>query len=922
MMNATIRSSVALSVAFAAFGLLAAERFSGRPGARFALSQARCTGQWNCVVDPGPRMSYTTGDAMPNEKTGLWNFSFGESANGVTPGINGTLRTTFRSDGKVACDYTLTATKPEPVRDFYFSLSLPNQHYAGGRIVADGREFPLAVEWESGKTPGRPVVGSFVRTDVYDRKGILCLSLEFPVPTQVSLCDSRSWGSSGFDLRLPLGALATFVKGETRTYSFVLSAPGGLKDSFVKRVVESGKDWTPFRFDKEVLADSACDFSSQLPLDAPAGKHGWIVAKGEDFEFENLPGVRQRFYGNNISWSVPQSTRERSAKLAREFVRSGYNAMRLHYWDIMMTDGVPDGTTIPEERLRAFDGFMKEIIDAGIYVTTDLYTSRRVPYRTIGIDRKGFVPMDEFKERLLVCEAAVKNLEDYVRQLLTHRNVHTGRDYAHEPALAWYCIVNEGNPGNFGFTYAKDIPEFRTEWKEWLKGKKAADPASADIPEDFPKSASSLDRHGAAYRQFLAFLARRLDTRMKTFVRSLGSKALVTSMNAWNNPMSYQLVREDVYDFVDDHFYIDHPRFSNGRAYPTTCAGLNPVADGCAGVPGVVSRRLLSKPFTVTEYNYSWPGRFRGTGGLLMGAFASLQNWSALWRFCFGKDGAIIDDPNVALLRFHDTWADPMMRASEYPFAALFLRGDLKPLAARTPVTLARKDVERLHVEPVASSRFPWSRLAWYSRVGTLVDAPSASSDFHPRAYPAAYAADTFGKVRTELFSGSSEDEPLPPTADGAVRFDEEKGTLAVATEKTCGVFLEHGSLNAGALTASVDSPATVWAVSRDGKPLVASRRILVGHQTDALQAGTTFMGEDATCLMAHGRAGELLIRNGTATVALTLPTGDYRVYALSSGGRRLAEIATQRNDAGQLVFEANVVRDPKMATYLYEVVR
>lgn len=106
-------------------------------------------------------------------------------------------------------------------------------------------------------------------------------------------------------------------------------------------------------------------------------------------------------------------------------------------------------------------------------------------------------------------EAAVSNLETYVRQILTHRNVHTGRDYAHEPALAWYCIVNEGNPGNFGLRYVKDIPEFRTEWTAWLKGRKSADPAYADIPEDFPQNISSLDRHAAAYRQFLAFLARR-----------------------------------------------------------------------------------------------------------------------------------------------------------------------------------------------------------------------------------------------------------------------------------------------------------------------------------------------------------------------------------------------------------------------------
>ena len=39
------------------------------------------------------------------------------------------------------------------------------------------------------------------------------------------------------------------------------------------------------------------DFSNMGWRDAPAGKHGRIVAKGSHFEFEKLPGVAQRFHG-------------------------------------------------------------------------------------------------------------------------------------------------------------------------------------------------------------------------------------------------------------------------------------------------------------------------------------------------------------------------------------------------------------------------------------------------------------------------------------------------------------------------------------------------------------------------------------------------------------------------------------------------
>ena len=63
------RLSFAVFVALAALGLSAAERLTGIPGARFSLWEAHRSCQWICVVDPGPRQSYTTGDAWPDERT-------------------------------------------------------------------------------------------------------------------------------------------------------------------------------------------------------------------------------------------------------------------------------------------------------------------------------------------------------------------------------------------------------------------------------------------------------------------------------------------------------------------------------------------------------------------------------------------------------------------------------------------------------------------------------------------------------------------------------------------------------------------------------------------------------------------------------------------------------------------------------------
>ena len=409
---------------------------------------------------------------------------------------------------------------------------------------------------------------------------------------------------------------------------------------------------------------------------------------------------------------------------------------------------------------------------------------------------------------------------------------------------------------------------------------------------------------------------------MKAFVRSLGSKALVSSMNHWCNPPGYQLIREDVYDYVDDHFYIDHPHFTGkNRGYPTRCKALNPVGDGFAGVPHVVSRRLLNKPFTITEYNYSAPGRFRGAGGILMGSFASLQNWAAIWRFCFGRQEERVEDPNPYRITFHDTWSDPIMRASEYVFAALYLREDISRLEKRMPITLSRKRLETLHVEPVDTAfHIPWDSLAWYSRLGTVVSETKDPAALFDVSYEEAYTM-SLDKAKLRAFPERPADAPLPPTADGAVRFDVNAGTFTIATPRTCGVFTEKGSLEAGGLRADVGStPATVWVVSLDDAPLKKSSRMLLAHLTDVQDEGTVFIGDGVTCLLKWGNPPHLMQR-GEARVSLQVGDAQYDVWALSSGGRRIASVPSSRNGK-TLIFTADVARDRNSATWLYEIVR
>ncbi len=232
-------------------------------------------------------------------------------------------------------------------------------------------------------------------------------------------------------------------------------------------VITAGEEWIPLRAELEIEPGSALDFSTMNFVDAPAGKHGRVIARPDgQFAFANSPDKPQRFYGVNLCFGAQYISKEQSDILAERLVRLGYNALRIHHYERDLSQR-QNSTQLNPEKLDQFDYLMAAMIKRGIYLTTDLYVSRGVPYREVGIDRDGQIPMDNFKMLVPVHDGAYENWKAFTRNLLTHVNPYTKRSYAEEPALAWLAMINEGNLGNFW----KDIvtvPEWKQKWNEWL----------------------------------------------------------------------------------------------------------------------------------------------------------------------------------------------------------------------------------------------------------------------------------------------------------------------------------------------------------------------------------------------------------------------------------------------------------------------
>jgi len=725
--------------------------------------------------------------------------------------------------------------------------------------------------------------------------------------------------------------------------------------------ITAGAEWIALRPELDIEAGSALDFSTMGLTEAPAGKHGRVIAPPDgQFAFADSPERPRRFYGVNLCFGAQYLSKAEADRLAERLLRLGYNALRVHHYERDLTQGQADSTTLNAEKLDQFDYLMAALIRRGIYLTTDLFVSRGIAWREVGIERAGQIPMDTFKILVPVHDGAFANWKKFARSFLGHENPYTKRRYAEEPALAWLAMINEGNFGNF-FKDIQTIPEWKQAWNRWLAKrysdrqslaaawgkdlKESEDPASQTValPE-------KLQADGLRARDCIAFLGdteREMVGRMKSFLRDeLDCKALVSNSSSWTRFTTDQATRA-TYDYVDDHFYVDHPQFLQGSwRLPSRCANTSPLAEGAAGGRGISFTRLFDKPFTCTEYNYSAPGRFRGVGGILTGAMGALQGWGGIWRFAYSHSPEAVSKPSK--MGYFDMASDPLSQAAERASLCLFLRGDLQTASHSVAMVMTEADLARPAAKiPTLAPKWHW--LAWVTRVGTQVvpspEKPLSHTAVLPLAWqtPAAsyrgndvlalepYAASNERIVAEladkNLFKPENAPDPAKKffrSETGEVTIDGTRDRLVLDTPRTAGGYAPAGQsieTTRGGVRITIEgADATVWVSALDQNPIRQSRHLLVTHLTDLQNTGIQYAEASRQTLLDWGHLPHL-VRAGKADVSIELESpGSYHVWALAPSGKRLAEVPAKAG-AGTLRFTADVAGDAAAgARMTYEV--
>ena len=699
-------------------------------------------------------------------------------------------------------------------------------------------------------------------------------SITLSGPFYMHMQDNRRWGESTVALRIGFepytgkftsagSRIVITVNEKDLSLGFLDLAPLFLKED---------KDWAAIDNKQDVIPGSALDFSGRI--DSPAGNKGFLKVKGDKFYFEKEPDKPVRFYGTNLVGTSQVIGKEQSEILAKRLAAFGFNSVRIHHHDNEVCDR-KDTRKLDPKLMDNFDYLLYCFKKNGLYITTDVYVSRR------GITKEElpkYGPISgpaEYKAFFWIDDDVFQNWKDAARNFYTHVNPYTGLALIDDPALISLSLVNEGNPFNWHNASARTAKLYRAGLAEYRK--------------THPK---------ATINEFCAHLAAKRYKEMKEYMISLGCKVPLTDQNficskhiAWERAQ---------YDYVDNHSYWDHPRFVGKKwNLPVSPSNKNVLTE-ISNVPAVLfPTRVLGMPFFVTEFDYAAPNIHRLHGPALFAAYAAFQEWDGIYQFAYAHSGKVMFDKN-AVGHYFDLSRDPA-KALAYKLAArVFLYGQVKP----APKTIA--------LDPPRSRNdrngwpAPAAALGFVAKLGSDVGKPNAKYDVKL----------DLNFFKKNPFAKFNEKNILPKghlSNSGKLfwtpqlRFDPANGSFRLTSDGAEVASLQAGESLKGKRLAveNGEAEATVAIIPQDTVNLKTAKRIVLIHLTDCHSTGRHFVNKSMSQLNAWGKTPFLVKRSG-AKVTLKLEGKNWKVYSLALDGSRKREIPFTTTKDGKLQLSIN----------------
>ncbi len=626
-------------------------------------------------------------------------------------------------------------------------------------------------------------------------------------------------------------------------------------------VTEAGKEWIPVEFDNRAIPGSPLDFS--FLLDKPAGKYGRVIVNGEHFGFAAEPVRRIRFVGNNLCGGSCLPTHEEAEAFAVRMAQNGYNSIRLHHFDNLLArkDGSSSFDFDPE-KLDRFGYLIAKLKEQGIYITIDLFCSRR-DFKP-GDNIPGYVSRNTqvYKAAILVEPTVMENFKNFVRKLMLWKNPYTGMTLAEDPVLLGANLLNE-NGLNQRWDATPEVKEIFTKlFEEFLQENPL--PPNAERDGYFIEFLTQVQRKG--YEEIMKFIR-----------QEISKELLITDFNYPGHAV--HAVNRALVDFVDSHDYWDHPQFPAGGWNPPIIGNNKSALENKAGLMcWIMPRRIIGKPHVVTEFNYTQPNPYRVEIGPMLGGYASLQDWDGVWRFCYSESYYTFQTKR-APWGFESAW-DPLAQLSDALVALMFGRGAVAPGKSLTGIEITPEWIHTLKGNPKHTGYYTntdFIRCGLIGRIGTVM--AGDKTDFP-----------VYDPVKKE-WRNSVPAEAAAAKADrivsdtGEITLEPARRQLSVVTPEIESLTLE-GSVSGKILSVrDADVQQTIALAALDGKTLTESKNMLLFQLADLSATKRTFQDVQRKKLMSYGTL-PALVRRANATVKLDLP-GKFTVTRLKLDGSK-----------------------------------
>lgn len=692
-------------------------------------------------------------------------------------------------------------------------------------------------------------------------------------------------------------------------------------DNNTPLIVTEGKDWKSLSWSHDIEPGSILDFTSQYSQE-PVGKWGRVVVRDSHFEFENRPGIPVKFHGVNVGFGACFMEHAQSEQLARQLRMLGYNILRLDHFDRELLDAhAADSHTLDPGKFERFCYFIAQLKKEGIYVTWDLYFFRDFRAEDSVLNRPYF---REIKPLILVDALARKALTEFARVFLTTVNPYTQMPLSIDPVLATTSTMNE----DFLLVNTRTYPDVthlqHQAYEKWLAS------------HNLDKNASTSSPLFTRFIYESAVLAHRS---LQNSLRQIGLRTPFTANNTERLMASNLLY--DAFDYVDNHFYHDHPTFvGKGWTVPYAFSCASSVKLNASTLRSVFPTRRFDKAFTITEYSHVMPNPYRAEGGPLVGGYAAFQDWDMLCRFYYG--GQFVEQVLApARMEKFAIVNDPMNIMAERIINLLFRRGDVAAAQKRIAYVLEPEQVFTPGMD-LSTHSSTYSELGLLTGVGTIT--PKALSAKSPSGcvalvgdektapmtdqinlpYLRADSSLLVKLIEKGIISSSQVDlKNSSYTSDtGQLKINSRSGWFHVQTPRSQAIVLtDKGSHVTDLLSVeNASGPVTVFVTAMDQQTISLSKRILLLHLTDARNTQMKFRDQDGRIMEDWGNL-PLLVKIGTAKISLKLQSpGKYKVFAVDLSGRRMESVQTSVTTDGQLSFEADTF-GIKQGVLAYELI-